>query len=70
MTIEYASITEDELYSYEKLFFEDICLLDTSGRDSFSVPLPAPLDRIHFACVQDTVERLTKETGRLSVFQW
>lgn len=38
MTIEYASITEDELYSYEKLFFEDICLLDTSGRDSFSVP--------------------------------
>lgn len=70
MAIEYASITEQELCEYQRLFFERVCLLDTAGRDSFSIPLPAPLDRIHFACVQDTAERLTEETGRLSVFQW
>ena len=70
MAINYEQLSAEAFFEYEKLFFEDICLLDTTGRSSFSVPLPAPLDRVHFACVQDTVERLTEETGRLSVFQW
>lgn len=70
MSISLESISQERLVQYQRLFFEEICLLDTAGRDSFSVPLPTPLDRVHFACVQDTVERLTEETHRLSTFQW
>ena len=68
--MQYESLSEDALSRYEKFFFEEVCLLDTKGRDSFGIPLPKPLERIHFACVQDTVERLTEETHRLSTFQW
>lgn len=68
--MQFENLSEKTLARYEKLFFEEICLLDTKGRDSFGIPLPEPLERIHFACVQDTVERLTEETHRLSTFQW
>lgn len=63
------AISQEELTAYQRFFFEEICLLSTEGRTEFSCPLPAN-DRIHFACVQDTVKRLTEETGRLSRFQW
>ena len=68
--MQFENLSEDALARYEKFFFEEVCLLDTKGRDSFGIPLPKPLERIHFACVQDTVERLTEETHRLSTFQW
>lgn len=70
MGANYEVISDRAFYEYEKLFFEEICLLDTEGRDSFDTALPAPLNRIHFACVQDTVERLTEITGLTSKFQW
>ncbi len=70
MSVNYEHISDRVFYEYEKLFFEEICLLDTQGRDSFDTALPEPLERIHFACVQDTAERLTELTGRLSTFQW
>ena len=69
MTVNYESISDKAFYEYEKLFFEEICSLDTEGRDSFDTPLPG-MEQIHFACVQDTVERLTELTGKLSTFQW
>ena len=68
--MQFENLSEKILARYEKLFFEEVCLLDTKDRDFFSIPLPKPLERIHFACVQDTVERLTEETHRLSTFQW
>lgn len=70
MAVSYESISPEAFYGYEKLFFEEVCLLDTKGRKSFDTALPEPLEQIHFACVQDTVERLTEETKRLSTFQW
>ena len=71
MGVRFEDIDPSLLLQYERIFFEDICGLDTVGRSSFSVPLPEPLERIHFACVQDTVERLTADWGgRLSKFQW
>ena len=70
MSVRYESISDKAFYEYEKLFFEEICGLNTEGRDSFDTALPGPLEQIRFACVQDTVERLTELTGRLSTFQW
>lgn len=63
------AVSQEELTAYQRFFFEEICLLKTEGRTEFSCPLPCN-NLIHFACVQDTVKRLTEETGRLSRFQW
>lgn len=71
MSIKCESIEQSLLLQYERVFFEEICGLDTTGRESLSVPLGSPLERMHFACVQDTVERLTADWGgSLSKFQW
>lgn len=63
------AISANDLSTYQRFFFEEICLLDTGNRSDFSCPLPGN-ELLHFACVQDTVKRLTEETGRLSRFQW
>lgn len=67
----FEKISEESLACYEKYFFEEICKIPTGNRNSFSIPLPE-YEGLHFACVQDTVERLIEEggTGRLSKFQW
>ena len=71
MSIRLEDIDQKTLIQYERVFFREVCGLDTSDRDSLSVPLNAPLERMHFACVQDTVERLTADWGgNLSKFQW
>lgn len=63
------ALPANELAAYQRFFFEEICLLDTGDRADFSCPLPGN-ELLHFSCVQDTVKRLTEETGRLSRFQW
>ena len=71
MSVRYEEIDGRLLLQYEKLFFGEVCGLDVSDRDSLSIPLDSPLNRLHFACVQDTVERLTADWGgNLSKFQW
>lgn len=64
------NLPEDALARFEKLFFEAMCNIATGNRKAFSTPLPQ-CEGLHFACVQDTVERLTElESGRLSALQW
>lgn len=71
MSIRYEDIDPWILLQYERVFFEEVCGLDVSDRESLSVPLGAPLEKMHFACVQDTVERLIADWGgNLSKFQW
>lgn len=65
----YEPLDPKVLFEYERFFFREICLLETGDRDAFSIELPE-IPNMHFACVQDTVERLTKISGRLSAFQW
>jgi hypothetical protein len=43
--------------------------MDTAGRQNFTVPLPQ-IEGLYFTSVQDTVERLTDLSRRLSKFQW
>ncbi len=43
--------------------------MNVSGRNDFTVPLPQ-VDGLNFTSVQDTVERLTTLSRRLSTFQW
>ena len=64
------NLPEDALARFEKLFFEAMCNIATGNRKALSTPLPQ-CEGLHFACVQDTVERLTElESGRLSALQW
>ena len=67
----FENLTEETLARYEKYFFEEICKIPTGDRRTFSIPL-TEYEGLHFACVQDTVERLIEEggTGKLSKFQW
>ena len=44
MSIKCESIEQSLLLQYERVFFEEICGLDTTGRESLSVPLDSPLD--------------------------
>jgi len=67
--IRFESIDEDARRAYERFFFERICSMNVSGRHDFTVPLPQ-VDGLNFTSVQDTVERLTALSGRLSTFQW
>lgn len=69
--MQFENLPEGTLARYEKFFFEEICKIPTGDRQSFSIPL-RECEGLHFACVQDTVERLIEEggTGRLSKFQW
>ena len=69
MPIRFESIDEDARRAYERFFFERICSMNVSGRHDFTVPLPQ-VDGLNFTSVQDTVERLTALSGRLSTFQW
>ena len=63
-------LSEETLAAYERCFFEEVCKIPTENRRTFSTPLPQ-VEGLHFACVQDTVERLIEtEHGRLSTFQW
>ena len=65
----YEKIDPKLLVRYQKLFFGEICLIPLDEREQYSVPLPG-MTNAHFACVQDKVERLIEETGKLSTFQW
>jgi hypothetical protein len=62
-------IDEDARKEYERFFFERICSMSIAGRKDFTVPLPQ-VEGLYFTSVQDTVERLTNLSGRLSKFQW
>jgi hypothetical protein len=62
-------MTERDRKQYEKFFFESICSMDIQDRLEFTIPLPQ-IEGLYFTSVQDTVERLTDLTGRLSKFQW
>ena len=66
----FENLTEETLAAYEKFFFEGICKIPAGNRRTFSTPLTR-IEGLHFACVQDTVERLIEaEHGQLSTFQW
>ena len=66
----FESLDKNRLDAYERYYFQEICRIPTGSRRSFSIPLPQ-IEGLHFACVQDTVERLIEtEHGRLSTFQW
>ena len=66
----FESLDENKLGAYEKHYFEEVCRIPTGNRRSFSTPL-TQIEGLHFACVQDTVERLIEtEHGKLSTFQW
>ena len=66
----FENLSEEELARYEKFYFEEMCRVSTGDRHSFSVPL-SQCEGLHFACMQDTVERLTEiDSGRLSALQW
>lgn len=63
-------LSEKTLAAYERFYFEEVCKIPTGSRRTFSTPLPQ-IEGLHFACVQDTVERLIEtEHGKLSTFQW
>lgn len=68
--IQFESLAEETLARYEKFYFEELCCVSTGDRRTFSIPL-SQYKGLHFACIQDTVERLTEvESGRLSTLQW
>jgi hypothetical protein len=67
--IRFEPIDEDARRAYERFFFERICSMSTTGRQDLTVPLPQ-IEGLYFTSVQDTVERLTDLSGRLSKFQW
>lgn len=69
MEMRFECIDEDERRTYERFFFGRICSINIAGRQDFTVPLPQ-VEGLYFTSVQDTVERLTDLTGRLSTFQW
>ena len=69
MEIRFEFIDEEARRSYERFFFEKICSMVIGGRQNFTVPLPQ-VEGLYFTSVQDTVERLTDLSGRLSTFQW
>lgn len=69
MEMHFACINEDTRRAYERFFFERICSMKIASRQDFTVPLPQA-EGLFFTSVQDTVERLTDLSGRLSTFQW
>lgn len=69
MEMQYANIDTAKRRAYERFFFETICSMRIADRSDFTVDLPQ-VEGLYFTSVQDTVERLTELTGRLSKFQW
>lgn len=69
MQVRLERIDEEARRAYERYFFEEICSMSVSDRRDFTVPLPQ-FEGMYFTAVQDTVERLTEISGRLSKFQW
>ena len=69
MKMRFECIDEDVRRAYERFFFKRICSMNIAGRQSFTVPLPQ-VEGLYFTSVQDTVERLTDISRRLSKFQW
>lgn len=69
MEMRFECIDEDVRRAYELFFFERICSMNIAGRLDFTVPL-LQVEGLYFTSVQDTVERLTDLSGRLSTFQW
>lgn len=66
---QFARIDEEERRAYERFFFERICSMSIADRRDFTVDLPQ-VEGLYFTSVQDTVERLTELSGKLSKFQW
>jgi hypothetical protein len=62
-------IDEEVRRTFEQFFFEKICSMNIAGRRDFTIPLPQ-IEGLYFTSVQDTVQRLTDLSGRLSTFQW
>lgn len=69
MGTRFESIDKDARKAYERFFFKRICSMNIANRQSFTVPLPQ-VEGLYFTSVQDTVERLTEITKKLSRFQW
>lgn len=69
MELRFEWIDEEVRRAYERFFFERICSMNVADRQDFTVPLPQ-VEGLYFTSVQDTVERLTDLSGRLSTFQW
>lgn len=69
MELQFETIDDDERRAYERFFFERICSIDVGSRQDFTVKVPQ-VEGLYFTSVQDTVERLTDISGRLSTFQW
>lgn len=69
MAISFEFIDKEARSAYERFFFEKICSMTISTRKDFTVPLPQ-IEGLFFTSVQDTVERLTNLSGKLSTFQW
>ncbi|MBR3384569.1 MAG: hypothetical protein IKG69_05100 [Atopobiaceae bacterium] len=40
MIVRFEEVDASTLLTYERVFFEEVCGLDTSGRDTLSVPIP------------------------------
>lgn len=69
MEVRLEQIDEEARKAYERFFFERICSMSVADRKDFTIPLPQ-IEGLYFTSVQDTVERLTEVSGRLSTFQW
>jgi hypothetical protein len=69
MAMHFVRISDDTRRAYERFFFEKICSMKIASRQDFTIPLPQ-VEGLYFTSVQDTVERLTDLSGRLSTFQW
>ncbi len=69
VTIHFQHLDRAARSTYERFFFETICSMNIGTRSDFTVPLPQ-INGLYFTSVQDTVERLTDLSGRLSKFQW
>lgn len=69
MKIRFERIENEARGAYERFFFKEICSMNVADRMDFTIPLPQ-IKGLYFTSVQDTVERLTALSGRLSTFQW
>ncbi len=69
MEISFESVDENTRRIYERFFFERICSMSVASRQDFTIPL-LQVEGLYFTSVQDTVERLTELSGRVSTFQW
>ncbi|MBK6593304.1 MAG: hypothetical protein IPG23_11460 [Burkholderiales bacterium] len=69
MEIRFENVDENTRRIYERFFFERICSMSVASRQDFTIPL-LQVEGLYFTSVQDTVERLTELSGRVSTFQW